>query len=103
MPSRRTWLRLLAYLVLLLLLLGATSYLSLNRALERAQVSHLDWQGLGISTQGIQLEQLRLEHPAATVQLQHLQLPWRGFSLAPPFWQQIVLAAMIGRRSIVCR
>ncbi len=92
MPSRRTWLRLLAYLVLLLLLLGAASYLSLNRALERAQVSHLDWQGLGISTQGIQLEQLRLEHPAATVQLQHLQLPWRGFSLAPPFWQQIALA-----------
>lgn len=92
MPSRRTWLRLLAYLVLLLLLLGAASYLSLNRALERAQVSHLDWQGLGISIQGIQLEQLRLEHPAATVQLQHLQLPWRGFSLAPPFWQQIALA-----------
>ncbi len=94
MPSRRTWLRLLAYLVLLLLLLGAASYLSLNRALERAQVSHLDWQGLGISTQGIQLEQLRLEHPAATVQLQHLQLPWRGFSLAPPFWQQIALARL---------
>jgi hypothetical protein len=92
MPSRRTWLRLLAYLVLLLLLLGAASYLSLNRALERAQVSHLDWQGLGISTQGIQLEQLSLEHPAAILQLHHLQLPWRGFSLAPPFWQQITLA-----------
>lgn len=94
MPGRRTWLRLLAYLVLLLLLLGAAGYLSLNRALERAQVSHLDWQGLGISTQGIQLEQLSLEHPAAILQLHHLQLPWRGFSLAPPFWQQIALARL---------
>lgn len=94
MPSRRTWLRLIACLVLLLGVLGAYGYLSLSRLLEREQIEHLDWHGLSLSTRGIQLAQLSLEHPAAAVQLQQLQLPWRDFSLRPPFWQQIQLARL---------
>jgi hypothetical protein len=89
MPSRRTWLRFISCLVLLLALLGAYGYLSLNRLLEREQIESLEWQGLGISTQGIQLERLSLQHPSGAVQLQQLQLRWGGFSLAPPFWQQL--------------
>jgi len=47
MPSRRTWLRFISCLVLLLALLGAYGYLSLNRLLEREQIENLEWQGLG--------------------------------------------------------
>lgn len=89
MPSRRTWLRLISCLVLLLVLLGAYGYLSLSRLLEREQIDNLEWRGLGLSTQGIQLDQLSLQHPSGAVQLQQVQLHWRGFSLALPFWQQV--------------
>ena len=89
MPSRRTWLRLISCLVLLLVLLGAYGYLSLSRLLEHEQIDNLEWRGLGLSTQGIQLDQLSLQHPSGAVQLQQVQLPWSGFSLAPPFWQQV--------------
>ncbi|MDO9617286.1 MAG: YdbH domain-containing protein [Pseudomonas sp.] len=89
MPSRRTWLRLISCLVLLLVLLGAYGYLSLSRLLEREQIKHLEWRGLGLSTQGIQLDQLSLQHPSGAVQLHQLQLRWSGFSLALPFWQQV--------------
>jgi hypothetical protein len=94
MPSRRTWLRFISCLVLLLALLGAYGYLSLNRLLEREQIENLEWQGLGISTQGIQLEQLSLQHPSGAVQLHQLQLRWGGFSLAPPFWQQVQITGL---------
>lgn len=89
MPSRRTWLRLISCLALLLVLLGAYGYLSLSRLLEREQIDNLEWRGLGISTQGIQLDQLSLQHPSSAVQLQQVQLRWSGFNLALPFWQQI--------------
>ena len=89
MPSRRTWLRLISCLVLLLVLLSAYGYLSLSRLLEREQIENLEWRGLGLSTQGIQLDQLSLQHPSGAVQLQQLQLHWSGFSLALPFWQQV--------------
>ncbi|MFZ3154578.1 intermembrane phospholipid transport protein YdbH family protein [Pseudomonas sp.] len=94
MPSRRTWLRLISCLVLLLALLGAYGYLSLSRLLEREQIDNLEWQGLGISTQGIQLEQLSLQHPSGAVQLHQLQLRWSGFSLALPFWQQVQISGL---------
>ncbi|VXC02480.1 Dicarboxylate transport [Pseudomonas sp. 8BK] len=94
MPSRRTWLRLISCLVLLLVLLGAYGYLSLNRLLEREQIENLEWRGLGLSTQGIQLEQLSLQHPSGAVQLQQVQLRWSGFSLAPPFWQQVQITGL---------
>ena len=45
MPSRRTWLRLIACVVLLLTLLGAYSYVSLSRLLSREQIEHLEWRG----------------------------------------------------------
>ena len=89
MPSRRTWLRIIGCLVLLLALLSAYAYVSLNRLLEREHIENLDWRGLSLNSQGIQLDQLSLQHPSGAVQLQHLQLHWRGFSLALPFWQQI--------------
>jgi len=94
MPSRRTWLRLISCLALLLVLLGAYGYLSLNRLLEREQIDNLEWRGLGISTQGIQLDQLSLQHPSGAVQLQQVQLHWSGFSLALPFWQQVHITSL---------
>ncbi|MDF3196951.1 YdbH domain-containing protein [Pseudomonas sp. 1928-m] len=94
MPSRRTWLRLISCLVLLLVLLGAYGYLSLNRLLEREQIDNLELRGLGISTQGIQLDQLSLQHPSGAVQLQQVQLRWSGFNLALPFWQQIQITSL---------
>lgn len=94
MPSRRTWLRLIGCLVLLLILLGAYGYLSLSRLLEREQIENLEWRGLGLSTQGIQLDQLNLQHPSAALQLEKIQLRWQGFSLALPFWQHINIAGL---------
>ncbi|HZX17744.1 MAG TPA: YdbH domain-containing protein [Pseudomonas sp.] len=94
MPSRRTWLRLISCLVLLLVLLGAYAYLSLSRLLEREQIENLEWRGLGLSTQGIQLDQLSLQHPSGAVQLQQVQLRWSGFSLALPFWQQVQITGL---------
>lgn len=89
MHSRRTWLRLIGCLVLLLALLSAYAYVSLNRLLEREHIENLDWRGLSLNSQGVRLDQLSLQHPSGAVQLQHLQLHWRGFNLALPFWQQI--------------
>lgn len=94
MPSRRTWLRLISCLALLLVLLGAYGYLSLSRLLEREQIDNLEWRGLGLSTQGIQLDQLSLQHPSGAVQLQQVQLRWSGFSLALPFWQQVQITSL---------
>lgn len=94
MPSRRTWLRLISCLVLLLVLLSAYGYLSLSRLLEREQIENLEWRGLGLSTQGLQLDQLSLQHPSGAVQLQQLQLHWSGISLALPFWQQVHITSL---------
>jgi hypothetical protein len=92
MPSRRTWLRLIGCLALLLALLSAYGYVSLGKLLEREQIKDLDWHGLSLSSEGIQLDQLSLQHPSGALQLQQLQLQWHGFSLARPFWQQIHIA-----------
>jgi hypothetical protein len=94
MPSRRFWLRLISCLVLLLALLGAYGYLSLSRLLEREQIDKLEWQGLGISTQGIQLDQLSLQYPGGALQLQQVQLGWHGFSLILPLWQRIQITRL---------
>ncbi|MBU2253736.1 MAG: YdbH domain-containing protein [Gammaproteobacteria bacterium] len=94
MPSRRTWLRFISCLVLLLALLGAYGYISLSRLLEREQIKHLEWRGLGLSTQGIQLEQLGLQHPSGALQLHQVQLQWRDFSLALPFWQHVQITSL---------
>jgi hypothetical protein len=94
MPSRRTWLRLISCLTLLLVLLGAFGYISLIRLLEREQIENLEWQGLGISTQGIQLDQLSLQHPDGVLQLQQVQLGRHELSLTLPFWQQIQITRL---------
>ncbi|MDR7024652.1 YdbH domain-containing protein [Pseudomonas peli] len=94
MPSRRTWLRLISCLVLLLILLGVYGYLSLSRLLEREQIENLEWRGLDLSTQGLQLDQLSMQHPSGAVQLQQLRLHWSGFSLALPFWQQVHITSL---------
>jgi hypothetical protein len=94
MPSRRTWLRLISCLVLLLALLGAYGYLSLSRLLEREQIEQLEWHGLSLSIQGIQLDQLSLRHPSGALQLQQVQLHWSGFSLSLPFWRQAHIASL---------
>ncbi len=94
MPSRRIWLRLISCLVLLLVLLGSYGYLSLSRLLEREQIENLEWRGLGLSTEGLQLDQLSLQHPSGAVQLQQVQLHWSGFNLALPFWQQVHITSL---------
>ena len=94
MPSRRTWLRLISCLVLLLVLLGSYGYLSLSRLLEREQIENLEWRGLDLSTQGLQLDTLSLQHPSGALQLQQVQLHWSGFSLALPFWQQVHITSL---------
>ncbi|WP_397379506.1 YdbH domain-containing protein [Pseudomonas sp.] len=94
MPSRRTWLRLISFLVLLLALLGAYGYLSLSRLLEREQIEQLEWHGLSLSTQGIQLDQLSLRHPSGALQLQQVRLHWSRFSLSLPFWRQVHIASL---------
>ncbi|WP_445938752.1 intermembrane phospholipid transport protein YdbH family protein, partial [Pseudomonas sp.] len=66
----------------------------LSRLLEREQIKHLEWRGLGLSTQGIQLEQLGLQHPSGALQLHQVQLQWRGFSLALPFWQHVQITSL---------
>ena len=92
MPSRRTWLRLISCLIVLIAALAVYAYLSLNRLLEREQVEHADWQGVSLSSQGIALDQLTLRHPSAAIKLHGIHLPWPGFSFAPPFWQQVHIA-----------
>jgi hypothetical protein len=94
MPSRRTWLKSIGCLVLLLASLGTFAYLSLSQLLERKHIERFAWHGLGLSTQGIELEQLSVQHPYGTLQLQRVQLRWRGFALALPLWQQINIAAL---------
>jgi hypothetical protein len=76
MISRRTWLRLISLLGLLTLLLGAYAYLGWNRLLERQQISELDWQGLSLSLDGIDLAQLSLRQAHNRLQVEQLQLGW---------------------------
>ena len=94
MISRRTGLRLIAVLTLLLLL-GLYGYGSWNRLLQRYDIRQLSWQGVSLSTAGIGLAQLSLQQHSdagvAQVELQGLQLHWRQFGLTPPFWQHLEL------------
>jgi len=94
MISRRTGLRLIA-ISMLLSLLGLYGYDSWLRLLERQDIRQLSWQGLSLSGEGIRLAQLDLQqHSASGVareEMQGLQLSWRQFGLAPPFWQHIEL------------
>jgi hypothetical protein len=94
MISRRTGLRLIA-ISMLLSLLGLYGYDSWLRLLERQDIRQLSWQGLSLSGEGIRLAQLDLQQHSASgvarVEMQGLQLSWRQFGLAPPFWQHIEL------------
>ena len=94
MISRRTGLRLIAVLTLLLLL-GVYGYGSWNRLLQRYDIRQLSWQGVSLSAAGIGLAQLSLQQHSdtgvAAVELQGLHLHWRQFGLTPPFWQHVEL------------
>ncbi|WP_339082818.1 YdbH domain-containing protein [Pseudomonas sp. TMP9] len=68
--------------------------MSLSRLLVREQIEHLEWRGLGLSTHGIALDWLSLQHPNGTFELETIQLPWRGLSLTLPFWQQIDISRL---------
>lgn len=93
MISRRTWLRIVSLLGLLLVLLGAYAYLGWTRLLERQDIRQLDWQGASLSLDGIQLAQLELLQQNAQgslhLEAQQLQLGWRQLGMRPPFWQHI--------------
>lgn len=94
MISRRTWLRLTA-LLLLLLLLGFAGHYGWQRLLEQQQIRELEVQGLSLTSTGIEVASLSLTREDNGGQLQvdatGLTLGWRGFSLSPPFWQHIQL------------
>lgn len=94
MLSRRTGLRIIGGLTLLLLL-GLYGHGSWTRLLERHDIRQLSWQGASLSTAGIGLAQLSLEQHSgagvAQLEIERLQLSWRQFGFAPPFWQHIEL------------
>lgn len=94
MISRRSGLRIISVLMLLVLL-GGYSYFSWLRLLERHAIHQLDWQGARLSLTGIGLARLDLEQrgSAGSTQLtaQDLHLGWQQFSLTPPFWQHVRL------------
>jgi len=97
MISRRSGLRIISVLVLLVLL-GGYSYFSWLRVLERHAIEQLDWQGASLSRTGIGLARLDLVQRDSTgsaqVTAQDLHLDWQQFSLTPPFWQHIRLARL---------
>jgi hypothetical protein len=92
MISRRTWLRLLC-LLLVLMLLGGYGYFSLGRLLERQHIQHLDWQAPRLALDGLNLGRLELlqQGPAGQLHLaiERLHLGWGQFGLQPPFAQQV--------------
>jgi hypothetical protein len=92
MISRRTWLRLLC-LLLVLMLLGGYGYFSLGRLLERQHIQRLDWQAPRLALDGLHLGRLELlqQSPAGQLQLrvERLHLDWRQLGLEPPFAQQV--------------
>jgi hypothetical protein len=94
MISRRSGLRIISVLMLLLLL-GGYSYLSWQRQLERHGIRQLDWQGASLSRTGIGLARLDLVQRdsagSARLTAQDLHLGWPQFGLTPPFWQHIRL------------
>ncbi|MDO9625425.1 MAG: YdbH domain-containing protein [Pseudomonas sp.] len=94
MISRRSGLRAISALTLLILL-GGYSYYSWLRLLERHAIHQLDWQGASLSLSGIGLGHIALEQHGsggiAHVSAEQLQLSWRQFSLTPPFWPHIRL------------
>jgi hypothetical protein len=91
MPRWRTWRKILIALLLLLFLLSAATYLSLGRWMSREGLQISIWQGLQLSSSGIELGQLSLSHRDFQLELEQLQLPWRGISLRLPIWQQVQL------------
>ena len=97
MISRRSGLRIISVLMLLVLL-GGYSYYSWLRLLERHAIHRFDWQGASLSLTGIGLARLDLEQRASTgvtrVTAEQLHLGWQQFSLTPPFWQHIRLARL---------
>ena len=97
MISRRSGLRIISVLMLLVLL-GGYSYFSWLRVLERHAIEQLDWQGASLSRTGIGLARLDLAQRdsagSAQVTAQDLHLGWQQFSLTPPFWQHIRLARL---------
>jgi hypothetical protein len=94
MISRRSGLRIIGVLMLLMLL-GGYSYYSWLRQLERHGIRQFDWQGASLSLSGISLARLDLEQRDSTgiaqVTAEQLHLGWQQFGLTPPFWQHIRL------------
>lgn len=91
MPSRRTWLRLSVCLLLLILALGALTWLSVNRLLNQQQIEQVEWQGLRVSSDGLHLRQLAFQHPAAHVDIQALHIGWPFFRLSAPWLGRVNL------------
>lgn len=79
----------------LLLTLSIAAWVALPRLLLAQGIEVLAWQGLGLGREGVRLAQLQVRQhsEAGSVQLKTtgLKLGWEGFSLRPPFWQQLDL------------
>lgn len=94
MTSRRSGLRIISVLMLLVLL-GGYGYFSWQRLLERYAIEQLDWQGASLSLTGLGLARLDLKQRDSSgsshLNAQGLHLSWAQLSLTPPFLQHIRL------------
>ncbi|MEX6502058.1 intermembrane phospholipid transport protein YdbH family protein [Pseudomonas zhanjiangensis] len=97
MNGRRTWLRTLGLLALLLLL-GGYGYFSWTRLVAQQHIRQIDWQGASIALNGIRLAHLSLLRQDAQgslrLEAEGLQLGWRAFGPSPPFWQDMQIARL---------
>ena len=88
MIGRRSWLPFVLVL-LCALALGSYGYFSLQRQLQQYGIDVQQFQGLGLSAQGIDLRALSLAQGDSQLHLQGLHLPWSGLSLDAPYAQQL--------------
>ena len=93
MIGRRSWRR-LALVLLCALALGSYGYFSLQRQLQLQGIDVRQFQGLGLSVRGIDLQALGLAQGGSQLHLQQLHLPWSGLSLAAPHVQMLQIGQL---------
>lgn len=84
MPPRRTGIRVMRILLLVLILLIAASVLLYDRLLAQQGIRHLDWSGLSLSRSGVALDSLTLERlgddgSLLDLRAEQLTVAWPGY------------------------
>ncbi|WP_454256537.1 intermembrane phospholipid transport protein YdbH family protein [Pseudomonas sp. Marseille-Q8238] len=84
MPPRRTGIRVMRILLLVLILLIAASVLLYDRLLAQQGIRHLDWSGLSLSRSGVALDSLTLERlgddgSLLDLRAEQLNVAWPGY------------------------